>query len=81
VKIRSKVAAYIIFTSPPSFLMLGSVRKYVYDRRRGLFETSVVLCGAYAVSRYVNERLEEVKEKVVRERAAREAYAVKVFRD
>ncbi|KAG2128811.1 Peroxin-3-domain-containing protein [Suillus cothurnatus] len=53
--------------------MFDAARKYVYDRRRGLFETSVVLCGAYAVSRYVNERLEEVKEKVVRGRAAREA--------
>ncbi|KAG1722114.1 Peroxin-3-domain-containing protein [Suillus paluster] len=53
--------------------MFDAARKYVYDRRRGLFETSVVLCGAYAVNRYVNERLEEVKEKVVRERAAREA--------
>ncbi|KAG1778302.1 Peroxin-3 [Suillus placidus] len=53
--------------------MFDAARKYVYDRRRGLFETSVVLCGAYAVSRYVNERLEEVKEKVVRRRAAREA--------
>ncbi|KAJ8590699.1 hypothetical protein M405DRAFT_815631 [Rhizopogon salebrosus TDB-379] len=53
--------------------MLDAARKYVYDRRRGLFETSAVLCGAYAVSRYVNERLEEVKEKVVRERTAREA--------
>ena len=56
------------------FLMLDAARKYVYDRRRGLFETSAVVCGAYAVSRYVNDRLEEVKEKVVRERAAREAY-------
>lgn len=46
----------------------------MYDRRRGLYGTSVVLCGAYAVSCYVNERLEEVKEKVVRGRAAREAY-------
>lgn len=45
----------------------------MYDRRRGLFETSVVLCGAYAVSRYINERLEEAKEKVVRGKAAREA--------
>ncbi|KAG1831685.1 Peroxin-3-domain-containing protein [Suillus subalutaceus] len=53
--------------------MFDTARKYVYDRRRGLFETSVVLCGAYTVSRYVNERLEEVKEKVVRGRAAREA--------
>lgn len=53
--------------------MFDTARKYVYDRRRGLFETSVVLCGAYAVSRYVNERLEEVKEKVVRGRTAREA--------
>ncbi|KAG2139109.1 Peroxin-3-domain-containing protein [Suillus bovinus] len=53
--------------------MFDAARKYVYNRRRGLFETSVVLCGAYAVSRYVNERLEEVKEKVVRERTAREA--------
>ncbi|KAG2348207.1 hypothetical protein BDR05DRAFT_980530 [Suillus weaverae] len=53
--------------------MFDAARKYVYDRRRGLFETSVFLCGAYAVSRYVNERLEEVKEKVVRRRAAREA--------
>ncbi|KAG1749450.1 Peroxin-3-domain-containing protein [Suillus lakei] len=53
--------------------MFDAARKYVYDRRRGLFETSVVFCGAYAVSRYVNERLEEVKEKVVKERVAREA--------
>ncbi|KAG1851807.1 Peroxin-3-domain-containing protein [Suillus tomentosus] len=53
--------------------MFDVARKYVYDRRRGLFGTSVVLCGAYAVSCYVNERLEEVKEKVVRGRAAREA--------
>lgn len=53
--------------------MFGAARKYVYDRRRGLFETSVVICGGYAISRYVNERLEEVKEKVVRGRAAREA--------
>ncbi|KAG2363067.1 Peroxin-3-domain-containing protein [Suillus spraguei] len=53
--------------------MFDTARKYVYDRRRGLFETSVVLCGAYAVSRYINERLEEVKEKVVRGKAAREA--------
>ncbi|KAG2138003.1 Peroxin-3-domain-containing protein, partial [Suillus clintonianus] len=53
--------------------MFDAARKYVYDRRRGLFETSVVFCGTYAVSRYVNERLEEAKEKVVRERAAQEA--------
>jgi peroxin-3 len=54
--------------------MFDTARKYVYDRRHGLFETSIVLCGGYAISRYVNERLEEVKEKVVRGRAAREAY-------
>ncbi|KAG1805787.1 Peroxin-3-domain-containing protein [Suillus subaureus] len=53
--------------------MFDAARKYVYDRRRGLFETSVVLCGAYAVSCYINERLEDAKEKVVRGRAAREA--------
>jgi peroxin-3 len=61
-------------TNFPFDLMFDAARKYVYDRRRGLFETSVVICGGYAISRYVNERLEEVKEKVVRGRAAREAY-------
>ncbi|KAH7920033.1 hypothetical protein BV22DRAFT_1199197 [Leucogyrophana mollusca] len=49
--------------------MLDSARKYFYERRHGLVG---LLGGGYVVSQYVNERLEEVKDKVVRERLARD---------
>ncbi|KAF9225065.1 hypothetical protein BS17DRAFT_731904 [Gyrodon lividus] len=53
--------------------MFDSLRRYVYDRRRGLIQSTVVVGGTYALSSYVRERLQEIKEKVVREKVARES--------
>ncbi|KII85718.1 hypothetical protein PLICRDRAFT_56925 [Plicaturopsis crispa FD-325 SS-3] len=52
--------------------MLESVKAYVYDRRGGLAKTTGVIGGAYLVGRYVVERLEEVKEKVMEEKVVRD---------
>ncbi|KAI5990311.1 Peroxin-3 [Pisolithus orientalis] len=53
--------------------MFGSLQRYVYDRRRGLLDTVITTGTAYAVSAYLRERLEEVKQNVVRQRMARES--------
>jgi peroxin-3 len=52
--------------------MIHSARNYLYDRRRGLAKTAGVVGGAYLIGRYVVERLEEVREKVMLERVARD---------
>lgn len=52
--------------------MIESVKDYLYDRRRGLTKVVGVFGAAYLVGRYVSERLEEVKEKVMQERLARD---------
>jgi peroxin-3 len=52
--------------------MFDSIKRYVYDRRRGFIQSAVMMGGTYAISSYARERLEEMKEKVVREKAARE---------
>lgn len=54
--------------------MFHSVRTYVYDRRRGLCKSAAVVGGVYLVKRYISDRLEEVKNKVIQERAARDKY-------
>ncbi|KAI6141895.1 Peroxin-3-domain-containing protein [Pisolithus tinctorius] len=53
--------------------MFDSLQRYVYDRRRGLLDTVITTGTAYAVSAYLRERLEEVKQNVVRQRMARES--------
>lgn len=52
--------------------MLQSIANYFYDRRRGLAKTAGIFGGTYLVGRYVSARLEEVKEKVMQERLARD---------
>jgi peroxin-3 len=52
--------------------MIQTVSNYFYDRRRGLTKTAGILGGAYLVGRYVRDRLEEVKDKVMQERLARD---------
>lgn len=51
--------------------MIESAKNYLYDRRRGLSKTVGILGGVYLVGRYISERLEEVKEKVIQEKSAR----------
>lgn len=52
--------------------MIQPVKRYLYDRRRGFAKTAGLVGGAYFVGRYVVERLEDVKEKVMQERLARD---------
>ncbi|KAI0061109.1 hypothetical protein BV25DRAFT_1917083 [Artomyces pyxidatus] len=52
--------------------MLNSVTNYFYERRRGFVKAAGVAGGVYLVGRYVGERLRDMRDKVVQERAARE---------
>lgn len=54
--------------------MLDNLRKYIYDRRRGIFTTTAVMGTLYFAGNYVLQRLEEVKDAVVQTRAAKEKY-------
>lgn len=55
--------------------MMESITNYLYNRRKGFTKTVGVFGGAYLITRYVSERLEEVKEKVMQERLARDGWA------
>ena len=52
--------------------MFKSLTGYFYERRAGFVRTAGVLGGAYLVGRYVLDRLEDVRSRVVQERLARE---------
>ncbi|KZV95819.1 hypothetical protein EXIGLDRAFT_834094 [Exidia glandulosa HHB12029] len=52
--------------------MLASIRKFVYDRRRGLALTAGIAGSVYLAGRYVLARLEEIRDKVMQDRAARD---------
>lgn len=54
--------------------MLGGAGRYFYDRRRGLAKTAGLLGAAYLAGQYAVRRLEEIREKVVRDNVAREKY-------
>ncbi|KAI6039935.1 Peroxin-3-domain-containing protein [Pisolithus marmoratus] len=53
--------------------MFESLQRYVYDRRRGLLDTVMTMGTAYAASAYLRDRLEEVKQNVMKQRVARES--------
>lgn len=52
--------------------MLESTKKYVYDRRKGLLKGAGYAGGLYLLSQYVAARIEDFREKIKQERAARE---------
>ncbi|KDQ09203.1 hypothetical protein BOTBODRAFT_58844 [Botryobasidium botryosum FD-172 SS1] len=52
--------------------MFTTIRKYAYERRRGIATTVGFLGAAYLAGQYVVARLEEYREQVVQDRAARE---------
>lgn len=52
--------------------MLEGLRRYVWDRRRGLAKVAGVVGGLYFVTTYLLERLEEMRESLRQEKLARE---------
>lgn len=58
----------------PLTKMFGSITNYFYNRRRGFAKAAGFVGGAYLVGRYVLDRLAEVRERVMQERAARDKY-------
>jgi hypothetical protein len=58
-------------TSPPP-TMLQNLRLYFWHRRRGLAKLAGVLGGLYLVTRYMLERLEEMREALRQEKLAKE---------
>lgn len=52
--------------------MLHAVVNFFRERKHGLTRTATYLGGAYLAGRYVVGQLEEVREKVMQERLARE---------
>lgn len=52
--------------------MFSSIRAYVSNRKRGLATAAGFVGGLYLLGQYVIGRLEEVRDKVVQDRAARE---------
>lgn len=59
--------------------MLQSARKFFWDRRRTFFTVAGLLGGTWFLVRYVISQLAEMRDKVVRDRDAREKYVVKNF--
>ena len=55
---------------------LKSIRTWIWDRRRGLLTTAGFLGGFYLLSQYVWLRLEEIRDKVMQDRSAKEKYVV-----
>ncbi|KAG5734017.1 Peroxisomal biogenesis factor 3 [Termitomyces sp. T112] len=52
--------------------MLISTKDFFYKRRRGLTRAATIIGGAYIVRRYFRDRLDEVKDRLEQERAARD---------
>ena len=52
--------------------MWERVKRYVYDRKKGLITTTSVIATFYFAGRYVLHRLEEIKESAMQAHAARE---------
>lgn len=52
--------------------MFTSIRRYLWERRRGFATTAGFLGGLYLFGQYVFHRLDEMREKVMQERAAKE---------
>ncbi|KAG6865689.1 hypothetical protein C0991_000303 [Blastosporella zonata] len=52
--------------------MLTGAKNFFYERRKGLTKVAVIVGGAYAVRGYVQDRLEEVKERLEQDRMAKE---------
>jgi peroxin-3 len=52
--------------------MNNPLTNYFYERRRGLAKTAGIAGGVYVLSGYIKQRLEEMRDHMVEDRAARE---------
>ncbi|KAG8999362.1 peroxin [Tulasnella sp. JGI-2019a] len=53
-------------------MVLQSIRKYVYDRRRTLLSVGAVVGGVYLVGQYALRRLEEARNTLLQDRTSKE---------
>lgn len=52
--------------------MFDSMRKYFWDRRRGLLTLTGLVSGSWLLGRYIMGRLEEMRDKASQDRTAKE---------
>ena len=69
----------LAIASSSTFSMLDGLQRYLHKRRRGFIQSVTFLCGSYAVSAHVSQRLEEMKDKMVRNKLARDKCVLFVF--
>ena len=53
-----------------------SVKKFVYDRRRTILSATAFIGGAYLAGHYALRRLEEVRERLIDEKVAKEKWVM-----
>ncbi|KAF8554544.1 hypothetical protein OG21DRAFT_1051916 [Imleria badia] len=54
--------------------MLDALQRYLHKRRGGIIQSAAFICGSYAISTHVSKRLEEVKDKMIRSKVARDNF-------
>lgn len=52
--------------------MLTVIQRYVHERRGGFIRSATFLYGSYTLSAYVSERLDEMKDKMLGNKLARD---------
>lgn len=61
-----------IFPFYSEHMVFDSLRKWAYDRRRGLLSTAAVVGGTYLAGHYALRKLEELREQLVEDKTAKE---------
>ena len=65
-------AVQLLLVCCHSLVMFHAFGNYFQERRRGLTKVAGFVGGAYMVGRYVSQRLDDVRNSILLERAARE---------
>ena len=65
-------AVQLLLVCYHSLAMFHAFGNYFQERRRGLTKVAGFVGGAYMVGRYVSQRLDDVRNSILLERAARE---------
>jgi len=59
-------------------MVFDSVRRYFWDRRRTIITTAGAVGGTWLLAKYLMGRLEEMRDKVMHDRNAREKYVASI---